>query len=100
MKGLILSGGRGSRLRPLTYTQAKQLIPIANKPILFYALESLVEAGIDEIGVVVGDTKKEIMEALGSGSRFGVKLTYIEQQLPLGLADAVLVSESYIQKES
>ncbi len=96
MKGLLLSGGKGSRLRPLTYTRAKQLIPIANKPIIFYALESLSSAGITDIGVVVGETKDEIMEALGDGSKFGVRLTYIDQKFPLGLADAVLAAEGFI----
>ena len=96
MKGLILAGGRGTRLRPITYTSAKQLVPVANKPILFYGIEALAESGIREIGIVVGDTKREIMEAVGNGARFGVTVTYIEQEAPLGLAHAVLVSEPYL----
>jgi glucose-1-phosphate thymidylyltransferase len=97
MKGLILSGGKGTRLRPLTYTRAKQLVPVANKPVLFYGVEAIVAAGIQEIGVVVGDTREEIMNALGDGSRFGAKITYIEQDAPRGLAHAVLISEGYLR---
>jgi glucose-1-phosphate thymidylyltransferase len=96
MKGLILSGGKGTRLRPLTYTSAKQLVPVANKPILFYGVEALVEAGIRDIGVVVGDTQAEIRAALGNGSHFGAQVTYIQQEAPLGLAHAVLISEQFI----
>ncbi len=96
MKGLILSGGRGTRLRPITYTSAKQLVPVANKPILFYGIEALVESGVREIGVVVGDTAREIREAVGDGARFGAAVTYIEQEAPLGLAHAVLISEGYL----
>ncbi|MBI4588402.1 MAG: glucose-1-phosphate thymidylyltransferase [Candidatus Rokubacteria bacterium] len=96
MKGLILSGGRGSRLRPITYTLAKQLVPVANKPILFYGIEALAGSGITDIGIVVGDTKREIMEAVGDGGRFGVSVTYLEQEAPLGLAHAVLIAERYL----
>jgi glucose-1-phosphate thymidylyltransferase len=100
MKGLILSGGKGTRLRPLTYTSAKQLIPVANKPVLFYCLEAMKEAGIKEVGIVVGDTKEEIVRAVGDGSDFDLRVTYIEQEAPLGLAHAVRVSEEFIGKES
>ncbi|HSL51731.1 MAG TPA: glucose-1-phosphate thymidylyltransferase [Candidatus Deferrimicrobiaceae bacterium] len=99
MKGLILSGGRGTRLRPITFTSAKQLVPVANKPILFYGIEALAASGISEIGIVVGDTKQEIRDAVGDGRRFGVSVTYIEQEAPLGLAHAVLVSEPFLGGE-
>jgi len=99
MKGLILSGGRGTRLRPITYTQAKQLVPVANKPVLFYGIEALVEAGITEIGIVVGDTKEEIKAAVGDGSRWGIRVSYIEQEAPLGLAHAVMIAEEFLQDE-
>ncbi len=97
MRGLILSGGRGTRLRPITYTSAKQLVPVANKPILFYGLEALAASGIREIGIVVGDTHQEIRDAVGDGSRWGVAVTYIQQSAPLGLAHAVLTAEEYLR---
>ncbi len=100
MKGLILSGGKGTRLRPITFTSAKQLVPVANKPVLFYGIESIRDAGITDIGIVVGDTKDEVKAAVGDGSAFGVKVTYIEQEQPLGLAHAVLVSEGFLGTES
>jgi glucose-1-phosphate thymidylyltransferase len=96
MKGLILSGGRGTRLRPLTYTSAKQLVPVANKPVLFYGIESLAAAGIRDIGIVVGDTQAEIRAAVGDGSKWNVRVSYIEQDAPRGLAHAVLISEPFI----
>jgi len=100
MKGLILSGGKGTRLRPLTFTQAKQLVPVANKPVLFYGIEALTRAGIKDIGIIVGDTKDEIQAAVGDGSRWGVKVSFIEQEAPLGLAHAVKISEGFLGTES
>ncbi len=96
MKGLILAGGAGTRLRPITHTSAKQLVPVANKPILFYGLEAMVHAGIVEIGVIVGDTRAEVMAALGDGSTWGAKITFIPQDAPLGLAHCVLIAEEFL----
>jgi glucose-1-phosphate thymidylyltransferase len=96
MRGLILSGGKGTRLYPITYTSAKQLVPVANKPILFRVIESIRDAGIDDIGIVVGDTAPEIQEAVGAGRRWGVNITYIQQDAPLGLAHAVKVSQDFL----
>ena len=96
MKGLILSGGAGTRLRPITHTSAKQLVPVANKPILFYGIEDMAAAGITEIGIIVGDTRAEIIEAVGDGSNFGVKVTFIPQDEPLGLAHCVLIARDFL----
>ncbi|HEX2040168.1 MAG TPA: glucose-1-phosphate thymidylyltransferase, partial [Acidimicrobiales bacterium] len=96
LKGLILAGGEGTRLRPITHTSAKQLVPVANKPILFYALESMAVAGVTDVGVVVGDTARAIEDAVDDGSAFGVRVTYIRQEAPLGLAHAVLVSRDFL----
>ena len=119
MKALVLAGGRGTRLRPITHTSAKQLVPVANKPVLFYGLEAIRDAGITEVGIIVSDPREmlkpdhrsgemvtvmvngqaEIRAAVGDGSRFGLKVTYIEQEAPLGLAHAVKIAESYMAGE-
>jgi glucose-1-phosphate thymidylyltransferase len=96
VKGLILSGGAGTRLRPITHTSAKQLVPVANKPILFYGLEDMARAGITDIGIIVGDTAPEIRDAVGDGGRFGVNITYITQESPLGLAHCVLIAREFL----
>ena len=96
MKALVLSGGSGTRLRPITHTSAKQLVPVANKPVLFYGLEAIAAAGITDVGIVVGDTAPAIEAAVGDGSRFGISVTYIRQDAPLGLAHAVLVARDFL----
>lgn len=98
MKGLILSGGYGTRLRPLTYSQQKQLIPISNKPILFYTIEDIIEAGIKDIGIVVGPNKEQIMDVVKKAN-FDAKITFIEQDAPRGIAHAVLISEGFLGDE-
>jgi glucose-1-phosphate thymidylyltransferase len=96
VKALVLSGGSGSRLRPITHTSAKQLVPVANKPVLFYGLEAIRDAGITEVGIVVGDTEPAIRGAVGDGSAFGLKVSYLRQDAPRGLAHAVLVARDFL----
>jgi glucose-1-phosphate thymidylyltransferase len=99
VKALIASGGRGTRLRPLTHTQNKHLIPIANKPILHYAIEAAVDAGIKQIGIVYNAGTREVQDAIGNGKRWGVRITYIPQKAPLGLAHVVKISQAFVGKD-
>ncbi|MEU1385850.1 MULTISPECIES: glucose-1-phosphate thymidylyltransferase [unclassified Nonomuraea] len=99
MKALVLAGGSGTRLRPITHTSAKQLVPVANKPVLFYGLEAIAAAGIRELGLVVGDTQAEIESAVGDGSAFGLQVTYLRQEAPLGLAHGVLIAREFLGDE-
>jgi glucose-1-phosphate thymidylyltransferase len=96
MKALVLAGGAGSRLRPITHTSAKQLVPVANKPVLFYGLEAIRDAGVREVGIVVGETAAEIEAAVGDGAAFGLDVTYIAQDAPRGLAHAVLIAKDFL----
>lgn len=97
MRALILAGGEGSRLRPLTHTNAKQLIPVAGSPILFHALEAVAEAGITEVGIVIGSTGDEVRAAVGDGSRWGLSVTYVPQPAPLGIAHAVMTAAAFVR---
>jgi glucose-1-phosphate thymidylyltransferase len=99
VKALILAGGAGTRLRPITYTRAKQLVPVAGKPILFYGLEAIAGAGIKDVGIIVGDTAAEVQAAVGDGTQWGVSVTYIPQDAPLGLAHCVLIAREFLGQE-
>ena len=99
MKALVLSGGSGTRLRPITHTSAKQLLPVANKPVLFYGLEAIAAAGVTDVGIVVGDTAPAIQAAVADGSKFGIRATYLRQEAPLGLAHAVLIAREFLGDE-
>jgi glucose-1-phosphate thymidylyltransferase len=100
MKGIVLAGGKGSRLRPFTYSGAKQLVPVANIPVLHFPIRQLVEAGIEDIALVVGDTEAQIRAEMGDGSRFGARFSYIRQEAPLGIAHGALICREFIGEDS
>src|SRR6185312_10413381 len=100
MKGVVLTGGKGSRLRPFTYSGAKQLVPIANTPVLHFPVRQLVAAGIHDIALVVGDTADQIRAAMGDGSEFGARFTYLQQEAPLGLAHGWMLAREFTGAES
>jgi len=100
LKALILSGGSGTRLRPLTHTSAKQLLPVANKPIIYYGIEAISSCGIKDFGIIVGDTAQDVINEIGNGAKWGIKITYIRQEAPLGLAHAVKISKDFIKDDS
>lgn len=99
MKGLVMAGGKGSRLRPFTYSGAKQLVPVANVPVLHFSIQQMVEAGIEEIGLVVGDTEAQVREAMGDGRQFGARFTYLRQTAPLGIAHGILVGREFLRDD-
>ena len=99
MKGLILSGGFGTRLRPLTYSRQKQLIPVANKPIIFYAIEDLIEAGIKDIGIIVGPNKKQVIDTVKK-VKWDADINFIEQEYPLGIAHTIKISRDFLGNDS
>ncbi len=99
MKALVLAGGAGTRLRPITHTSAKQLVPVANKPVLFYGLEAIRDAGVTDVGIIVGDTHAEIEAAVGDGAALDISVTYIRQGAPLGLAHCVLIARDFLGEE-
>ena len=99
MKALVLAGGAGTRLRPITHTSAKQLVPVANKPVLFYGLEAIRDAGVTDVGIIVGETQAEIEAAVGDGAALGISVTYIRQEAPLGLAHCVLIAREFLGED-